>query len=157
MTRAEIRDMLAKLSPATRARVSATTLAALLAPPANAPQSRQVAPYASKWEKEYSDRLRTLQLVGDVILFDYEPITLLAHGGTRYTPDFLVRFADGREEYHEVKGYLRPRDAVRMRECAAVSRLPILVFSKRKGAWTEVRRYLPQSSQPLTQPDPCLS
>lgn len=34
----------------------------------------------------------------------YEAVTLLLPGGHRYTPDWVVRLADGRLECHEVKG-----------------------------------------------------
>lgn len=148
MTRAEVRELLARLSPDARQRVSAATIAAVHAEADKAQLRVSYAPYASKWEREYAERLAVLTLVGEVTAWNYEPCTLTALGGTRYTPDFGVRFPDGREEFHEVKGYLRSRDAVRMRECRAVSPLPIVVMTKRNGVWVEVRRYAPGNSKP---------
>lgn len=144
MTRAELRDVLARLSPETRARVSATTLNALLdRTPVRRIARDTYAPYANKWEHEYARYLDVLGVVGEVTGWQYEPDTLVALGGTKYTPDFRVTYPDGATVYVEVKGHLRSRDAVRMREAAAVSPYPIVVLTKRGGCWTELRRYAP--------------
>lgn len=140
MTRAEARDLLARLSPDTRARVSAATIAAVHEVATRRVSRQTWAQYDSKWEMEMAYRLEVLQLVGEVTAWEHHPAPLIALGGTKYTPDFLVTRADG-QQYVEVKGYARSRDLVRMREAAAVSTLPIVVMSKRKGVWCEVRRY----------------
>lgn len=94
------------------------------------------APYASKWEASYAAHLDVLVALGQVTLWQYEPDTLVCAGGTKYTPDFRVEYSDGREEYHEVKGYFRPQDRVRVREALAVSTFPVVLVSRKGGAWT---------------------
>ncbi len=130
------REALSRLAPDTAAQLEREGM-----PAAPTSKLRPWAPYASKWEAEYAHRLAMLHASGAITGWAYETETLRAKGGTKYTPDFWVSFPDGREEYHEVKGHLRSRDAVRMRECAAVSPLPVLVVSKRRGAWAVVRTY----------------
>lgn len=155
MTRAELREVLARLSPDARARVSATTMAALHEATAfHVAPRRSWAPYASKWEADYAQRLEVLRLVGEIVSAEYEPHALVATGGTKYTPDFLVTFPDGRREYHEVKGHTRSRDAVRMRECVAGSAYPVHVMSKRDGAWRVVRTYHPRVEVEVTRANP---
>ncbi len=38
----------------------------------------------------------------------------VAQGCVTYEPDFLLEFADGREEYHEVKGFMDKKSATRL-------------------------------------------
>ena len=55
---------------------------------------------------------------GQVLAFEYEPDVLVCAGGTKYRPDFRVTLADGAQQYHEVKGFWRKSDRVRVREAA---------------------------------------
>lgn len=98
-------------------------------------QPKPWAPYRSKWESAYAAHLDVLQLLGHIVSWQYECETLVCAGGTKYTPDFRVKFTDEREEYHEVKGYFRPQDKVRVREALAVSLLPVVLVSRKGGAW----------------------
>lgn len=111
------------------------------APPATkrAKAPRPYAPYHSKWEQQYAAHLDLLKTIHLVAEWHYEPDTLVCAGGTKYTPDFRVHMAAGPVEYHEVKGYFRSRDRVRVREARAVSPYPIVLVSRAKGAWVYKR------------------
>lgn len=98
-------------------------------------QPKPWAPYASKWEASYAAHLAYLVQLGQVASWAYEPDTIVCAGGTKYTPDFRVAFPGRREEYHEVKGYFRPQDKVRVREALAVSLLPVVLVTRKAGAW----------------------
>lgn len=145
LTPDEVRAIVAKQSPATRARQGADVAAIVGGKLPKAEKVKKVnliAPYRSKWEWEYAQRLDVLKRAGVVIDFLYERDTLVANGGTKYTPDFWVHYNSNRgEEYHEVKGREWPQDKVRMRECAAVSPFPILLWKKERGEWVQTRMY----------------
>lgn len=98
--------------------------------------ARPYAPYRSKWEQLYAAHLDTLKMLGRVTSYAYEPDTLVCAGGTKYRPDFRVVASDGSEAYHEVKGYFRPQDKVRVREALAVSPLDVILVTRERGAWT---------------------
>jgi hypothetical protein len=143
VTRKELQELYGRLSPAARARFDADNASSFrLALPAFEPlRTPTHAPYRNKWERQYA-ALLDLQLASGMIAeWLYESDVLVAAGGTKYKPDFRVTYTTGLVEYHEVKGYTRSRDAVRMRECAAVSPHPIVVLTLKHGAWTAVRRY----------------
>ncbi len=63
----------------------------------------------SRWEANYYRYLQLLKDRGDILEFGYEPerfmFTSIQRGTRSYLPDFRVEWADGRVEYHEVKGY----------------------------------------------------
>lgn len=64
----------------------------------------------SSWELSYAQYLDTELENGRIIQWEYEPETFwferIKRGIRSYTPDFKVKYPDGRIEYHEVKGYL---------------------------------------------------
>lgn len=103
--------------------------------------SKPWAPYASKWEASYAAHLDLLvrmslqPVLGSVVSWAYEPDVLVCAGGTKYTPDFRVSFRDRPDEYHEVKGYFRPQDRVRVREALAVSPLDVVLVTRKSGRW----------------------
>lgn len=97
------------------------------------------APYRSKWELQYAAYLDELQMLDIITAWAYEPDVIVCAGGTRYTPDFLVTYSPDRQEYHEVKGYFRPQDRVRVREARPASAHPIVLVSRAKGVWTYAR------------------
>jgi hypothetical protein len=68
------------------------------------PQIRIPAP--QKMNKTEAEWMEHLTRPGDGINVDvrYEPITFRLPSGTRYTPDFMRRWADGKIEFWEVKG-----------------------------------------------------
>lgn len=109
-------------------------------PPKALRQPKPWAPYASKWEASYAAHLDHLKQLGVVRDWAYEPDTLVCAGGTKYTPDFRVRFPGTRDdEYHEVKGFFRPQDRVRVREALAVSPLDVILVSRKDGSWAYKR------------------
>ena len=76
----------------------------------------------SAWEANYARYLNWLITQGVVSSWAYEPETFefraIRRGSRFYTPDFLVWFPSGIEEYHEVKGYLDPRSATKLKRMA---------------------------------------
>ena len=107
---------------------------AVVSRPEPSRRSREWAPYRSKWELQYAAHLDFRVATGHVVSWSYEPDTLVCAGGTKYRPDFRVRLPEG-EEYHEVKGFFRAQDKVRMREAVVVSPLPIVLVTRKGGAW----------------------
>ena len=92
--------------------------------------------FRSKLERDYRDHLRLLQLGGAVTAWAYEPETFVCAGGTRYTPDFIVWWANpNRVEVIEVKGHWWAKDRVRMREAAPVIGWPLIVVRRVHGQW----------------------
>lgn len=69
--------------------------------------------FRSSWEANYARYLNWLLSNGQITLWRYEPKTFwfetIKRGCRSWKPDFLVVQTDGREEYHEVKGWMYPR------------------------------------------------
>ena len=67
----------------------------------------------SKWEANYARILNVRLSLGEISEWQYEPRRFMfddINRGTRsYLPDFWIRYPDGHEEYHEVKGWWTPR------------------------------------------------
>ena len=99
-------------------------------------------PFKSKLERSYADYLHTLMVCGDIRLYRYEPQTFNLAPGVRYTPDFWVRLKDGKEEWHEVKGYAKSLlfRAGMVKVKIAVSQWPWMKFvlvTRRRGIWNQ--------------------
>ena len=66
--------------------------------------------YRSAWEANYARYLTWLKQQGIVNVWGYELLRFTFDAETRgcrdYTPDFRVIWADGRDEWHEVKGWM---------------------------------------------------
>jgi hypothetical protein len=64
--------------------------------------------YDSRAELRYENRLKLLVRIEEVVSYWYHvPFPLIAHGGELvgyYEADFVVEYADGRTEVHDVKG-----------------------------------------------------
>jgi hypothetical protein len=56
-------------------------------------------------EAKYAAHLEGQKLLGGVLWFAFEGVTLRLAKDMRYTPDFIVQVADGMLEIHEVKGF----------------------------------------------------
>jgi hypothetical protein len=54
-------------------------------------------------ERAYADVLTARVLAGELLAWDYEPLTFKLARSCRYTPDFIVQLPDGTIEAHEVK------------------------------------------------------
>lgn len=65
--------------------------------------------FRSSWEANYARYLNFLKLHGEIQSWKYEPTTFwfeaIKRGVRSYKPDFLVILKNGKEEYHEVKGW----------------------------------------------------
>jgi hypothetical protein len=102
-------------------------------------------------ERAYSGYLQALRAIGEVLWFDFQPVTILLGPDCRFTPDFLVLYADGRLELHDTKGtrkvktgkkagektYYAEEDAtIKARVTAAAFPIPIyFLFSIGDGGW----------------------
>lgn len=75
--------------------------------------------FRSSWEYNYAQILQYLLSKKQITSWEYEPTTFLFEKiirGTRtYTPDFLVHYPDGIEEYHEVKGWIDSRSRIQQK------------------------------------------
>lgn len=73
----------------------------------------------SSWEANYARYLNWLMKLGEVQRWEFEPDTFafdkIKRGTRFYTPDFKVWTKDGAVEYHEVKGYMNPQSATKLR------------------------------------------
>lgn len=72
----------------------------------------------SGWEAAYARFLQWQKEQCLITDWEYEPTTFwfpVKRGTTNYTPDFRVFFADGRQEYHEVKGWMDPRSRTKFK------------------------------------------
>lgn len=73
--------------------------------------------YKSKWETLYAAHLADLKAAGEIIDWQYEPITFNLSSGSivegrkvravKYTPDFVLWLPDGRRRCIEIKGKWR--------------------------------------------------
>ena len=65
---------------------------------------------ANKTELRYMDHLKARQIAGEVVWWEFEPVTLKLADGLRYTPDFAVLPANTFElEFHEVKAGIKQK------------------------------------------------
>lgn len=73
----------------------------------------------SSWEANYARYLKWLVSLGEIRSWEFEPDTFafdkIKRGTRFYTPDFKVTNSNGSVEYHEVKGYMTPESATKMR------------------------------------------
>lgn len=67
--------------------------------------------FDSKLEALRHRHLSMLVLAGEVKRFKYHAFSVLIGPGKKYTPDFLVEYADGRIVIEEVKGSLKMKNA----------------------------------------------
>ena len=74
--------------------------------------------FRSAWEANYARHLNAQKASGAISDWEYEPFTFSLEANEppySATPDFLVRFPDGRSEFHEVKGWLDERSKRQLR------------------------------------------
>lgn len=76
----------------------------------------------STWEANYARYLNWLVANGAIRQWQYEPKTFefagIKRGVRAYTPDFQVVELDGREVFHEVKGYMDQKSQTRLKRMA---------------------------------------
>ncbi len=93
----------------------------------------------NKTEARYALRLAARRAAGEILQFAFEAITLRLADGVRYTPDFLVIYADHVLGLEEVKGAFVREDA-RIKFRVAVEQFPWFRWrwaQWARGEWTE--------------------
>lgn len=110
------------------------------------------APYRSRWEKEYADRLDFEVRGGLIKSWKYEAVRFKIATGDKatgereawYRPDFMIEQHTGTLRFDEVKGYERPRAILAWK--VAASTYPMFHWrmrAKRDGEWTTTRERRP--------------
>ena len=78
--------------------------------------------FRSAWEADYARFLNWLLEKGEIVSWAYEPKTFefvpIKRGSKFYTPDFLVTLPGGRQEWHEVKGWMDQASKTRLKRMA---------------------------------------
>jgi len=69
-------------------------------------------------EARYACFLEERRTCGEVVDWKFEPIKLRLAKATYYSPDFMVKLADGRIELHETKGFMRDDAAIKLKVAA---------------------------------------
>ena len=99
--------------------------------------------YRSNWEANYAHYLEWLKGLGEIKDWLHEPKTFwfegIKRGSVSYLPDFLVTENDGREVYHEVKGWMDDRSRVKIARMRRYHPTITLVVIDSK-AYKELRR-----------------
>lgn len=101
-------------------------------------RTRHVVGEMNSHEAKYAERLEEDRLAGRVDSWLFEPAGLRLAKGLTYNPDFLVVYADGSTEFHEVKGFWR--DDAKAKIKMAATAFPMFVFRSvtlKKGKWEE--------------------
>ncbi len=74
--------------------------------------------FRSKWEANYARYLQWLKEKNQIIEWQHEPKTFwfdgIKRGCVSYLPDFLIICNNGKEEYHEVKGWMDDRSKTKI-------------------------------------------
>ena len=78
--------------------------------------------FRSSWEANYARYLKWLVAQGEIVTWKYEPRRFIFEAiklGTRsYTPDFQVFLSKENYQWHEVKGWMDPKSATRLKRMA---------------------------------------
>lgn len=92
--------------------------------------------YRSKWESNYAYYLQWLKDKGEILDWKHEPKVFWFEGVKRgtvsYLPDFLVIEKNGKEAYHEVKGWMDDRSKTKIRRMAKYHpKVTLIVIDKK--------------------------
>ena len=97
-------------------------------------------PYRSKLEAAYANSLEMAKQAGEILRYDYEPISFKLANGKRYRPDFVVVYKD-HIAFHEVKGrWMKNRRDGMTHLIWAAQRFPMfrwILIERERGAWIE--------------------
>lgn len=78
--------------------------------------------YRSRWESNYAKYLEWLKQKGQIQDWQHEPKTFwfegIKRGCVSYLPDFCVTELNGKEVYHEVKGWMDDRSITKIKRMA---------------------------------------
>lgn len=118
--------------------------------------------FRSMWEANWARYLRWLVEIGEIVSWSYEPETFEFPGikrGTRfYTPDFRVVNRDGSVEYHEIKGWMDPESATKLRRMARYHpdvRIHVVDEEAYRAVARKVKRLIPGwETKPKRTPEP---
>lgn len=95
-------------------------------------------------ELAYSQHLEAKRLRGEIQQWSWESVKLKLADQTWYCPDFRVITADGTEEFHETKGFMREDANVKLKVAAELHpyrfRL-VRQLPKRDGGGWELTEY----------------
>ncbi len=94
--------------------------------------SRAVHHGMNRTEARYADHLDSDP---NVVWWMFEPLSLRLAEGTFYRPDFAVLFADGRLEFHEVKGFWRDDARVKIKVAASLFPVPFIAVQWMDSEW----------------------
>ncbi|MEN6532311.1 MAG: hypothetical protein ABFD89_01525 [Bryobacteraceae bacterium] len=87
-------------------------------------------------ERAYAARLERLKRAGEISDYKFEAVKLRLARTTFYTPDFLVEWASGKVELHEVKGFWRDDARVKIKVAAEMYGMwKFVAVKKIKGGW----------------------
>lgn len=93
--------------------------------------------FRSRWEANYARFLEWRKQRGDIASWEHEPKTFFFDGVRRgvvsYLPDFKISLVDGREEYHEVKGWMDPRSKTKIKRMKKYHPTVVLVVVDSKS------------------------
>lgn len=78
--------------------------------------------FRSRWEANYARYLEWLRSYGEILSWEHEPKTFwfneIKRGVRSYLPDFLVIERNGKQAYHEVKGWMDAASATKIKRMA---------------------------------------
>ena len=101
--------------------------------------------YRSNWEANYARYLEWLKGLGKIKEWSHEPKTFwfegIKRGCVSYLPDFCVTENDGKEAYHEVKGWMDDRSRVKIERMGRYHPSVTLIVVDAK-AYQEIRKKL---------------
>lgn len=92
----------------------------------------------NKTETKRGVELEALRRDGQIVAWWYEGWTFKLADDTRYTPDFVVQYPDGRLEAEEIKGHWRDDALVKCRVFVELFPIPLRVLLLRRGDWEVV-------------------
>ena len=97
----------------------------------------------NKLEAKRAAELEAMRASGEIVGWWYEFVTLKLAADTRYTPDFMVVFADGRIVIEEVKGRWEDDARVKIKVAASMAPWEFVGLTPRKkadgGGWDRER------------------
>lgn len=101
--------------------------------------------FRSRWEANWARYLEWMKGRGEIANWEYEVDTFQFHkikrGSRFYTPDFKITNNDASVEYHEVKGWMDPTSATKMKRMARYYP-EVKVSLVQQGEYSSVRKEL---------------
>lgn len=96
----------------------------------------------NRTEAAYAQLLDVRKAASEIAAWWFEGLTFKLAPDLRYTPDFLILFADGSLECHEVKGFMREDAAIKLKLAAQLFPFKFVLVRKlaarEGGEWSFV-------------------